>query len=265
MLEAGTSTVSCFAVLALRILVSISAISAQDNASDTVNIENNIDNDYAALENDTCVLASYEDNNEIGVSQVNEEIGMDTSENDLISCEVKVNEEVEPQTGGKTFTEDYFGQKVNIYLTSEEISSLKKGIGFECWTGELVKVQTYKKVVKTVKKPVKKTVFVAKINKYTGKVKWSSKYFGKTIKYALKYKYKGTYKKTKGKYIRIYQKYKGYKKVKKTTYKRIWTKKELIVNAFKISKDGQYKKGYYLELSFDGADREGCWDYKINI
>ena len=252
--------------LLLIVIFSLSAISAQDNASNTVNIENNIDNEHIALENDTCAINNYECNNEkIGVSQDNENLRMENSENDLISCEVKVNEELEPQSGGKTFTEDYFGQKVNVYLTSEEISSLKKGIGFECLTGELVKVQSYKKVVKTVKKPVKKTVFVAKINKYTGKVKWSSKYFGKTIKYALKYKYKGTYKKTKGKYIRVYQKYKGYKKVKKTTYKRIWAKKELIVTAFKVSKDGQYQKGYYLQLSFDGADREGCWDYKINI
>ena len=242
--------------LLLIICLTIPITFAEENISNSLTIDVDDSNEE---------VVSLIDNN-ISISENNLECETDQPvTDDVLASSVAVNGDVETQSGGKTFKKEYFGQEITVYLSPEDIASLKKGIGFESYTSEIVKVQTYKKLFKTVKKPVKKTVFVAKINKYTGKVKWSSKYFKKTIKYATKYKYKGTYEKIKGRYIYIYQKYKGYKKVKKAYYKTVWVKKELIVKAFKISQNCEYPKGYYLSLGFNGADREGWWDYKIQI
>lgn len=205
-------------------------------------------------------------NEELIRTSEEEKLEQSSSEENILTESISVNSELEPySSGGKIFTLKYFNHDISVFLSKSDINNLKKGIGFEAGPGEIVNVQTYKKVTKTVKKAVTKKVMVAKINKYSKKLIWNSKYFGKTIKYALKYKYTSTYKKTKGKYIIIYQKYKGYKKVKKTTYKKVWAKKDLIVNAFKVSEVCETPKGYYIGFSYPDADREFIWEYKISI
>ena len=245
-----------FAISLLIVLLSITMVSAEQNTTDILSIKENMP-DEISISQKNPDIQSISDNDEKNLQSY--------LEDHFLSEEISVNDDITPTHGGKTFTKDYFGQEVTVHLTSSDISSLKKGIGFESYTGQMVKVPTYKKVIKTVKKPVKKTIFIGKINKHTGKIKLSPNYYKKTIKYALKYKYVGTYKKVKGNYIRMYQKYKGYKKVKKASYKKVWAYKELIVKSFKISKNCEYRKGYYLSFGFNGADREGWWDYNIQI
>lgn len=159
----------------------------------------------------------------------------------------------------------YKGVYLNFDLQESTVNKIKSGKFVEIGTKNYKEVPIVKWVTKYTTKYKKTKLWAWKYFKKSKKMQWNKKYISKTFKNAMK---KGKYLKTttkNRKYGKIcYQTWKIPTKVKKQTKKIVYTNKEIHANFFK-SNGGQYPKGYWMSIGYDGASIEGWQDYKINI
>lgn len=159
----------------------------------------------------------------------------------------------------------YKGKIIKLELTNAEINKIKNGKVISVYSNTVMKVPLVKFITKYSTKNVKTKVWAWKYYKKTKNMKSNPYYLSKTFKNAMK---NGKYVKTitkNTKYGKIcYQIWKIPKKIKKEYTKKVRENKQIFANFFR-STGGQYEKGYYMGIGYDGADRNWWIDYKIHI
>ena len=252
--------------IALSILIlciaSVSAVEVNTTKSIYTAEESN---SISVYENEDLISAS-DDSEQLSKSNL-EVLDQHNSENELSSGEIdRVHWDNDYDNENYyDYVLNYKGKDITVEFTKNQINKIKNGQVVEVNTGVTMKVPIYKTITKTTTKYIKTKIWAWKYYKNTKKIKWNKKYISKTFKNAMK---KGKYLKTKTKktkYGKIcYQTWKIPKKIKKSYVKQVYQNKQIIANMFK-STGGQYPKGYWIGLGYDGADRDNWKDYKVNI
>lgn len=170
-----------------------------------------------------------------------------------------------PKSDSINIKVDYKRAYLNFDLSNDIINKIKSGKDVKIGTKNYREVPIVKWVTKYTTKYKKTKIWAWKYFKKSKKIQWNKKYISKTFKNALK---KGKYLKTivkKTKYGKIcYQTWKIPTKVKKQTKKIVYVNTE-IVATFSKSNGGQYPKGYWMSIGYDGYGIEAWQHYKLDI